>query len=53
MSKRRKNNDDMYYGDLPSNYLANLGKEIVAQRAKEGKTLLDIKDNQKSEYNKF
>jgi len=46
MSRKQKNND-MYYGDLPSNYLANLGKEIIAQRLKEGKGLPDIKDNQK------
>jgi len=46
MSRKQKNND-MYYGDLPSNYLANLGKEIVAQRVKEGRSPQDIKDNQK------
>ena len=47
MSRKNRSNNDMYYGDLPSNYLANLGKEIVAQRIKEGKNLPNIKDNEK------
>lgn len=32
MTRRRKNNDGIYYGNLPSNYLANLGKELVKDR---------------------
>lgn len=32
MTRRRRNNDGIYYGNLPSNYLANLGKELVKNR---------------------
>jgi len=48
MSRKRKNDDGMYYGDLPSRYLADLGKKIVAERVKEGKSLPNIEDNYKS-----
>jgi len=48
MGRKRKNDDGMYYGDLPSRYLADLGKKIVAERVKDGKSIPDIGDNYKS-----
>lgn len=32
MKERNRKDDDTYYGDLPSNYLVNLGKEALKNK---------------------
>lgn len=32
MKERNKKDNDTYYGDLPSNYLVNLGKEALKNK---------------------
>jgi hypothetical protein len=44
MTKNNRKHDNMYYGDLPSNYLPNLGKEIVKKRIKDSGEMLGPSD---------